>query len=126
MAATDPQQSFRFFLHISSERMQRRLFLLMILCLSACGSQSVETKSAQAVSPLFFKCLQSHCIDSSPGAQRNAEDPEVRQKYFDQCLKETDSPRGSTDHARDMDECMAAFGYFRNALIGIEDVNESP
>jgi hypothetical protein len=105
--------------------MRRWLLLLTVLCQSACSSQRVETKSAQAVSPLFFKCLQSHCIDSSPGAQANAEDPKVKQKYFDRCLAESDSPRGSTDHAREIDECMAAFGYFRNALIGTEESDES-
>jgi hypothetical protein len=106
--------------------MRKLLFVLAVLMLSACGSQPVEIKSAQAVSPFFFKCLQSHCIDSAPGAQANAEDPEVKQKYFERCLAEADSPRGSTEHAREMDECMAAFGYFRNALLDTEDSDKSP
>ena len=74
----------------------------------------------------FYKCLQSHCIDSSPGAQANAEDPGVKQAYFDRCLTDTDSPRGSAEHAREMDECMATFGYFRNALVDTDGADDSP
>ena len=108
----------------SSKRVQRRKLFLTILCLSACGSQPAGSKFAQAVSPLFFKCLQSHCIDSSPGARPDSDDPDIKQEYFDRCLAETDSSRGSTDHAKEMDKCMAAFGYFRSSLLSTEDSNE--
>ena len=105
--------------------MATRLVLLTILGIGACSTPPVETKPAQAVSLLFYQCIQTHCIDSAPGAQANAEDPVVKQEFFDRCLKASQAQLGSSEHATEMDKCMAKFGYFRNAIIDNEN-NEVP
>jgi hypothetical protein len=81
----------------------------------------------EAISDLFYKCVQSSCIYSTPGAQANAEEPEepeVKQQYFDRCLAALRAPRGSTEHATEMDNCMATYGYFRNAIVSSEDIDD--
>ncbi len=93
--------------------MQMRLVIVMIFVLNACATPPVETNSTQAVSWLLYRCLQTHCIDNAPGAQANAEEPGVKQGYFDRCLSTAKAAVGSTEHAKEMDECMADFGYFR-------------
>lgn len=93
--------------------MHTRLVLIVILGLCSCSTVPTEPQSAQAVGPLFYKCLQSHCIDDAPGARADAEEPAVKQQYFDRCLAKATAEAGSPDHTNEIDRCMAGFGYFR-------------
>ena len=101
--------------------MIKRISIIVILGLNACSNQPAEFRSSEPEVLRLYECLQTHCIDEAPGAQANAENPEVKSRYFDQCLETSQAAHGSIEHANDVDECMAKLGYYRGASSGTDN-----